>query len=354
MSTRPSQVDRAPWPCVLALAVLSGCGALPPVFPPVDPPILWPSSGDPARYSYVGRIEGEADLRRPRSFWRGLVEAVAGPTEPRKLMSAHGVAVAPGNVLYVADPEAHVVHRFDLEGREYLAIEVSGDGRPFALPIGLAVRGEEVLVADRELRAVTILDASGSPVATLGAGVLESPVGVAVGPAGRVYVTDVGVHKVRCFDPSGRLLFDFGGHGAAPGQFNFPTHVATSSPGEVFVSDTLGSRVEVFDADGRFLRAWGSRGDTPGSLSQPKGIACDAGGHVYVVDSHFENVQVFTPEGVLLLAFGGEGNGPGQFWLPVSVFADSAGRVWVGDSHHRQVQVFQFLGEGPTSGSSSP
>ncbi|MBI4602054.1 MAG: hypothetical protein HY721_08840 [Planctomycetes bacterium] len=340
---------RTPAAALLA-CVLLGCAAPRPVFPPVDPPLRWPSSGDPARIEYVGKVEGEADLKRPRSFWTWLRELVSGARPEARIQSAHGVAVTASDVLFVSDPDAHVVHRFDLVSREHRALSDASEGRRFETPIGLALQGGKVLVADRALRTVSVLSEDGEPLAVLGAGQLAAPVGVAAGPSGRVYVADVGAHQVVALDPGGGPPLAIGSRGDEPGQLNFPTHVACDLEENLYVSDSLNARVQVFDRGGRLLRSWGQRGDSPGDFSQPKGIACDAGGRVYVVDSHFENVQIFTPRGELLLAFGTEGNGPGELWLPVGVALDGEGRIWVADSFNRRVQVFRQLRDAEAGG----
>ncbi|MBI4584468.1 MAG: 6-bladed beta-propeller [Planctomycetes bacterium] len=327
-------------------AVPWGCAELEPIFPPRDPPLVWPSGGDPARFAYIGAIGGEADLKRPRSFWSRLLGLVAGIEPPAALRSAHGVAVSGSRILYVSDPDARCVHRFDLERREYRALtDAAGNGRKFVMPIGLALAGEKLLVADRSLHAVAVLSPEGEPEAFFGEESLQGPVGVAVGPSGRLYVADVEAHQVKAFDGGGKNLFIFGGRGRAPGKFNYPTHVACDAEGNILVSDSLNCRIQVFDQEGRFLRSWGQRGDTPGDFSQPKGIACDRRGQIYVVDSHFENVQVFSPQGELLLAFGQEGKGPGEFWLPVGIFVNGNDTIWVCDSFNHRVQAFRYLEE---------
>lgn len=333
---------------IIWATLLGACCSTPePIFPPVEPMLVWPQEDDTPRYAYVGKIGGEADLKKPRSCWRWFLELLRGPDIMSSMKSAFGVAVTPERVLYVSDPEAHAVHRLDLERREYRLLTDAGEGRSFHTPIGLALLGEKLLVTDRALRTVTVLSADGQAERVLGQGQLDGPVGVAVDPAGRIHVVDVSVHKVKVFDADGQALLEYGGPGTAPGKFNFPTHVACAASGEVYVTDSLSSRVQVFDGAGQFVRSWGRRGDMPGDFSQPKGIACDSGGRVYVVDSHFENVQVFTPAGELLLAFGREGNDPGEFWLPVGICADAQDHVWVADSFHRQVQVFRYLGDSP-------
>jgi sugar lactone lactonase YvrE len=330
--------------CVLGL-LAAGCGAPPPIFEPLAHPLHWPEPPEQARFEYVGEITGERDLKRPVSFWAWLGSLIAGAEPPASFLSAHAVAVSAAGVLYVADPEARVVHRLDLESREYRALADAGGGRRFALPIGLALAGDTLLVADRALGTVTAIGADGAPPRVFGAGLLKGPVGVAAGPSGRIYVADAAEHRVRAFLPSGDPALDFGGRGVDDGQFNFPTHVACAPDGKLFVSDSMNSRIQVFDAEGRFLTSIGRRGDAPGEFAQPKGVACDPKGRgmLYAVDARFENVQVFDAEGRLLMAFGGEGSGPGEFWLPVGVFADLEDRVWVADSFNRRVQVFRYL-----------
>ncbi len=340
---------RRPGRALALLALIAGgCGSLQPIFVPPDPPIVWPSPPDPPRFRWVGEIDGQEDLRQPRSFWASMTSWIAGAEPPASFASAHGVALTPGNVLWVADPESSVVHRLDLETRSYDALGDAGGGRVFTRPIGLAWSDAEqvLLVSDRALGTVTALSPLGVPGRVYGAGELSSPVGVAVGADGRIYVVDVKAHDVKVFAPDGTLRGTFGGRGAGPGQFNYPTYVACDAQGRVLVSDSLNARIQLLAPDGRVLGAWGTRGDAPGDFSQPKGIACDRRGRVFVVDSHFENVQVFDPGGRLLMAIGGEGTGPGEFWLPVGVFVDGEDRVWIADSFNRRVQVLRYIGEG--------
>jgi DNA-binding beta-propeller fold protein YncE len=335
------------------LALASGCAGPGPVFPPVEPAIVWPRSGDPPRFAWVGKIEGEADLKRPRSFWKKLTGLLVGQDPPAIIQSAFGAVATRSRVLYVSDPDLHAVHRFDLERREYRALTRAGGNRLFESPMGLAVLGDKLVVSDRAQRTVTVLSASGEPEAVVGEESLEGPVGVAVGPiTGRIYVADVPAHQVKVFHADGRAALEIGTRGEKPGQFNFPTHVACDAEENVYVSDSLNFRIQVFDSHGRYLRSFGRNGDFPGDLSQPKGIAVDAGGRVYVVDSHFENFQVFSPGGDLLLAVGEEGTTPGQFWLPVGISIDDQGWVWVGDLFNHRVQAFRYLGEPPAGGKS--
>ena len=111
------------WVCV---AVAAGCSTPPPLFPPPEPPILWPAAGDPPRFAYKGKLEGEVDLKRPASFWTWLGWIFGGEPPRARLTSPYSLAVSAGGVLYVADPEARLVHAFDLVDRAYSPLADAG------------------------------------------------------------------------------------------------------------------------------------------------------------------------------------------------------------------------------------
>jgi hypothetical protein len=55
-----------------------------------------------------------------------------------------------------------------------------------------------------------------------GDGQFNSPLGVAVGPAGNVYVVDQGNHRIQKFDSTGTFLTTWGSKGTGDGQFEVP------------------------------------------------------------------------------------------------------------------------------------
>ena len=55
---------------------------------------------------------------------------------------------------------------------------------------------------------------------------LCQPYGVALGPGGRVYVTDKGKHRVACMDEEGAFAFAFGEKGSGAGQLHDPRGIA--------------------------------------------------------------------------------------------------------------------------------
>lgn len=331
---------------LLAIAALSSC-ATPAgrILEAGDAAPSWPAPPDPARLRFLGEISTDKDLKPARNFFESLGAGLFGEDAARGMTSPMGVCTDGGSRVFVADSNGRTVHVFDLESRRYGRWEPP---EKFGLPVALAwdVAGSRLLVSDSLAACVYAFDATGAMTATLGAGALKRPAGIASDAGGRVFVADVGAHQIILLDGAGAEITRLGERGTELGTFNYPTHLALDRQGRLYVSDTLNFRVQVFGPDLKPIRQIGRQGDLPGYFAQPKGVAVDPDGHVYVVDAQFEAVQLFTPEGQLLLSVGREGRGPGEFWLPAGIHIDAKGRVWIADSYNQRVQVFQYLGDG--------
>ena len=83
---------------------------------------------------------------------------------------------------------------------------------------------------------------------------LGSPAGVAVGPAGNVYVVERSDHRVSKYTADGSLITRWGGtQGPDDDQFSAPCGTAVDSNGNVYVADTSNHRTQKFDSGGVFL-----------------------------------------------------------------------------------------------------
>ena len=159
---------------------------------------------------------------------------------------------------------------------------------------------------------------------------------------GKLYVPDVGNHRVNVFDLSGKALFQFGSRGTAPGQLNNPEAAKFDSAGRLFVSDLRNDRIQVFDALGRHLAIIGGPGTGPGQFKSPAGIAFDRDDNLYVTEIGNDRVQVFDKTGKFIAMFGAKGTRNGEFANLHGIIVDkSTGLVYVADTGNNRIQVFK-------------
>lgn len=301
---------------------------------------------------YVGQIATSEDLKRPPKAMESLANLFAGKKPPESLYGPRDVLVTGhGRRLWVADPGGRCVHLFDLEERKYSKIELAGQSRLMS-PVGLA-RGPDgsIYVCDSQDVAIHRLSStSGELLETL-----RLPEDL-IRPAALIYreedrsliVADVLAHDLKILETNGHVRRIIGQRGSAPGQFNFPSDIADDGR-MIWVADTGNQRVQGLSYTGEPLVSFGQAGDAPGDLALPKAVATDSDGHVYIVDGRFENVQVFDRKGRLLMFLGEEGTGPGEFWLPAGLFIDADDRIWVCDSYNRRIQVFDYVKRAPAA-----
>jgi tripartite motif-containing protein 71 len=165
-------------------------------------------------------------------------------------------------------------------------------------PKGVAVgegpaREAAVYVADTGHGRIARFAPDGRPLGTLGTGLLQRPLAVALGPGGDVYVADGGDDRVVELSPAGARLASWGGPGATPGRFAEPAGIAVDSAGHVFVADRRNDRIQEFGPRGRPLAAWGISGGGRGELALPTGLAIDRHGDLLVADTENNRVQIF-------------------------------------------------------------
>jgi hypothetical protein len=143
---------------------------------------------------------------------------------------------------------------------------------PAAAPVAAAIGRDapglafdaagRLYVADERKDRVTILGFGGEPLGEIGAGALDRPTGVAIGPGGVVLVSDAaGVHR---FGPDGAPAGTFAADDAAA--------VAAAPDGTVYVSEP--ERVARFAPDGTLLGAF--------AAADPRGIAVAVDGTLWV------------------------------------------------------------------------
>ena len=323
-------------------AALSACAPAPRPEEPVS--LVWPAAPDPARIAFVRTISRSEDLGISKRFFQRVYDLLFGEEEAR-IVRPMAIVEADG-ILYVADPGAKGVHRFDPKGGDYDLIHATG-GKALPSPVGLALGASgEVYVTDSALGQVFVIRPGAEEAAPVSLGAaLHQPTGIACDPAsGRLYVVDTAAHDIKVFNRDGTLVSNIGHRGVQDGEFNFPTLLWRTREGLLYVTDSLNYRIQILDREGRFVAKFGRHGDGSGDQQIQKGVAIDSYGHVYVVDSLIGAFQIFDDAGKFLLLVGGHGRERGEFWLPTGIFITETDTIYVADSHNQRVQVFRYIG----------
>lgn len=303
-------------------------------------PLVFPAPPQTARLAYGGQIADLQDFSPRKSLLKRLGGWLAGSRPAVELIRPHGLDAGAGSLL-IADPEAGVVHRLDLQAGDRTRLPAEGR---LVQPIDAAAGPDDIVfISDPGAAQVVACDRGG--------GILFAGQGEFVRPAGlawdarreRLLVADPGAHIVHVLDGQGRTLDRFGRRGAGPGQFNAPLDVALTPAGEILVLDALNYRVQVLDAEGRFVRSFGVQGDTPGHFARPRGLCVDGAGRILVTDAEQDGFQIFDDQGRLLLAVGGSGREAGRFWMPAGIAAGPDDRIYVADAYNGRIQIFDEL-----------
>ncbi|MEK6776805.1 MAG: hypothetical protein AABY87_08000 [bacterium] len=299
---------------VIGLSLLGGGGCMPKraelgtrFFPP--PP-------NPPKIQFLKRVSSSKDVEKDSKF-----EAfVVGGVKANRFGKPYGVAVHDG-VIYICDAQLGTVIVVDLINKKFDWLHDQGQGK-LSRPINMTIDKDGTkFVADYDRQQVLVYDSNNEFVRAFGNKKQFKPIGVAV-YGDKLYVADTQDHEVEVLDKkTGERLDILGEPGLDEGQFYHPTNVSVDHEGNLYVTDTINFRIQKFDSDGNFLLGFGEAGDVAGNFSRPKGNAVDRNDFIYVVDSGFENVQVFTPEGEIALFFGGWGDAlvPGALWLPAGI-----------------------------------
>lgn len=322
--------------------------------------LMFPSEedGEVPRYFYLGHLYGDRNIRDPEAVESGpldvlarLLEFIKGEAPPNEIYRPQSGAIDGDGRILVADRGTATVLVFDEKAATLELWQQAEGSRKFVSPVGVAVGADGVVyVTDSELGMVARLDRKGNSIGPIGKGHLTRPTGIAYdATTRRIYVIDTGDHQIKVFDIDGGLLDAWGERGDGPGEFNFPTYVSISGE-KLYVADTMNARVQILSTQtGKHLATVGKMGMYIGNMVRPKGVAVDSEGNIYVVESYYDHLLVYNPKGEFLMAIGGVGTEPGKFHLPSGVWVDNHNRIFVADTLNSRVSVFQFLGGGTES-----
>lgn len=197
---------------------------------------------------------------------------------------------------------------------------------------------------------------------------LQNPFGLAVGPAGEVYISEFGGHRIRKVGIDGVILTiagngkaGFGGDGGSSlqAQLNGPRSLALDGKGNLFVADGNNRRIRRISPDGTITTIAGNgkngwTGDggpaTQASMFVPFGVLADGlgsvlftgangvfGGYVRRVRAD-GNIETIAGSVAGLAGDGGYAT-DAQFNFPDGLAIDSAGRILVADRWNHRVRA---------------
>jgi len=275
---------------------------------------------------------------------------IAQALKPHYLFSIYGVdqpigvAVTPrGDRIYVTESGGErLIKVFDRDGNLLISFKTPEENLGRA-PVYPAVGPDgRVYISERRYHTVYIYDAEGNLQGELSPPTGEdfwSPLGLTF-TDDRLYITDVtkDEHRILIYDLDGTFQMAFGKEGKKPGEFWFPNAVEVDQQGRIYVSDSNNGRVQVFDAQGQLLLA--VRG-----FNLPRGMAIDSMGRLYVVDTVGQVVRVYdTINEPLrpLFEFGDFGISDGEFNYPNDIAVDLTGRLYIADRENNRIQVWSY------------
>ena len=250
-----------------------------------------------------------------------------------------GVAVDAENNIYIADDGNGRIRKITPNGQITTvagtgSFGFGGDGGPatkatFSGPIAVAVDlAGNLYIADAgngRIRRValdgtiTTVAGTGADSGDLGDGGLainarlSAPNGVAVDPAGNLYIADTGDSRIRRVATDGTITtvagngvtFAYSGDGglAINASITYPFGVAVDAAANIYFPDIFW--VRKVDANGIITTLAGGGASYSGDggpainaeLWEPFGVAVDTAGDVYVADAATDSVRLLVPEG---------------------------------------------------------
>jgi DNA-binding beta-propeller fold protein YncE len=266
-----------------------------------------------------------------------------------------GVAVNPdGDRVYVTSSDGpRRVQVYDRAGHKTGTLTPPAATGPAHVPVYVAVdpKTSEVYVSDRAAQAVYVYGPNGAyrstftPRGELGG--TWQPLGLAFDPAGLLYVTEVSTspHRVLVLRHDGTLVRTIG----AGTGLSFPNGLAIGPAGNIYLADSNNGRLVIYSPTGKQL-ATVNRGVAAGDLGLPRGVAFDHNNRFYVVDTASHTIKSYkaadphdtTPMPAYTGTFGAEGQLDGTFEYPNGIATDPHNRIYITDRENNRVQVWTY------------
>ncbi|MEO6995232.1 MAG: immunoglobulin domain-containing protein [Lacunisphaera sp.] len=197
-----------------------------------------------------------------------------------------------------------------------------------------------------------------------------NPSGIAVGPAGEIYVADTWNHTIRKISSSGVVTTFAGSAGAqgstdgsgADARFSFPAGLALDGSGNLYVADSGNSLIRKISASGMVTTIAGLAGQSghvdgaarSAQFNLPQALALDPLGNLLVADTRNNTIRKITPDGIVSTIAGlapsdarGSVDGLGsaaRFNLPTGICLGPEGSLFVADRFNNTVRKITAAG----------
>ncbi len=203
---------------------------------------------------------------------------------------------------------------------------------------------------------------------------LDTPGGLAIGPAGHIYLADAHSDAIRRIDattltsatyagdPGRGAGFTGDGGPAARAQLAEPDGIAFAPDGDLIVADSENHRIRRIDREtgvittiaGSGVPGWNGDGlpALETAFDQPSAVACAPNGDIYVADTMNNRIRRIDHVTGLVSTVAGNGrvaeDGPvgdgrsateARLFMPSDVALGPDGDLYVADTHHNRIRV---------------
>lgn len=252
-----------------------------------------------------------------------------------------GAAVDYLGNLYVADTGNSKIQKYNNVGG-FIAEWGGIENGTLASPMGIAIDGNSVYVIDNSLDAVVVYDLDGNYQFSWGEnGAGPGQFALAFGIKiynDTVYVTDTGNSRVQTFTLEGEHIRTFGDNPQAGSSLHSPVGIAAGPNGTVFISDASNAVIYQYSSEGEILAE--ISGSVGGADVRGHGMAVDVDGNLYVTDANNNRIVRLDPNGNSDSVWGTYGTGIYQFIKPTDAVIDPYGQLFIVDSGAHSVKKF--------------
>lgn len=293
-------------------------------------------------YFYSGRYNSANKIGAPaKNNYPRLVYEINKGSQWGQLNGPMQVLAYKGR-LFISDTGNSRVLVFNLKGKFLFELEqqVIKEKRKLHFPYGLAADGKgNIYVADPEVGKVLIFNYLGKYISDFHQEqkYLVKPAGIFI-KSNRIYVSDIGLHKVLVFDNSGKLQFSIGSGkiGSSNNDLYYPNGVTVNADGQIYISDSMNNRVQIFSKEGKYLETIG--GDES-KLLNPRRVALDSAENIYVASPLNSSIKVFDKDNLFLFEMNKDKKY--SFKIPTDIYIDGNDNIYIADKENNQVQVLK-------------